>query len=127
VRVNIASNYSVKDDAGTWEERTRWNTLTVFGKQAEWVETKRQQGDLDARSPARELVQIRIKAGLPIIGHDRGALCCWRSEDYVGGTSVEHPRHGSTDDTGPVLEHARSKGWMVTISWSVSTHGGHSN
>jgi single-strand DNA-binding protein len=46
VRVNIASNYSVKDEAGTWEERTRWNTVTVFGKQAEWVETKRQQGDL---------------------------------------------------------------------------------
>ena len=46
VRVNIASNYSVKDEAGAWEERTRWNTVTVFGKQAEWVETKSVPGDL---------------------------------------------------------------------------------
>ena len=46
LRVNIASNYSVKSDDGKWDERTRWNTVTVFGKQAEWVETKRTLGDL---------------------------------------------------------------------------------
>jgi len=46
LRVNIASNYSVKGDDGKWDERTRWNTVTVFGKQAEWVETKRVAGDL---------------------------------------------------------------------------------
>jgi hypothetical protein len=55
---------------------------------------------------SRERVQIRIDAGLPIIGHDRGAPCCWSSEDYVGGTPVEHPRHGSTDETGTVLDQA---------------------
>jgi single-strand DNA-binding protein len=44
--VNIASNYSVKGGDGTWDERTRWNTVTVFGKQAEWVETKSVPGDL---------------------------------------------------------------------------------
>jgi hypothetical protein len=67
----------------------------------------------------RERVQIRIDAGLPIIGHDRGAPCCWSSEGYVGGAPVEHPRHGSTDETGTVLDQARSNSWMVTICWSV--------
>ena len=30
-----------------------------------------------------ERVQIRIDAGLRIIGHDRGAPCCWSTEDYA--------------------------------------------
>ena len=57
----------------------------------------------------RKRVQIRIDAGLPIFGHDRGAPWCWSSEDedYVGGTPVENPRHGSTDETGTVLDQAR--------------------
>jgi len=46
VRVNIASNYAVKLDEDKWEDRTRWNIVTVFGKQAEWVENKRSKGDL---------------------------------------------------------------------------------
>jgi len=46
VRVSIASNYSVKDEAGDYQDRTRWNTVTVFGKQAEWVQKKRSKGDL---------------------------------------------------------------------------------
>src|SRR3981081_3145328 len=72
----------------------------------------------------RERVQVGSDAGLRIIGHDRGAPCCWSGEDYVGGTPVEHPRHGSTDDTGTVLDQARSNSWMVTICWSVSVESG---
>src|SRR3981081_4339479 len=67
----------------------------------------------------RERVQVGSDAGLRIIGHDRGAPCRWSGEDYVGGTPVEHPRHGSTDETGTVLDQARSNSWMVTICWSV--------
>ncbi len=73
----------------------------------------------------RERVQIRIDAGLRIIGHDRGAPSCWSSEDYVGGTPVERPRHGSTDETGTVLDQTRSNSWMVTTCRSVFDRLGH--
>ncbi|MGN8119148.1 single-stranded DNA-binding protein [Labrys sp. 22185] len=45
LRVTVASNYSVKLDNGDYDDRVRFNTVTVFGRQAEWVETKRQVGD----------------------------------------------------------------------------------
>lgn len=46
LRVTVASNYSVKLDDGSYDDRVRFNTVTVFGRQAEWVATKRQVGDL---------------------------------------------------------------------------------
>lgn len=46
LKVSIASNYSTRDDGGDRQDHTRWNTVTVFGKQADWVETKRAIGDL---------------------------------------------------------------------------------
>ena len=31
LRVNVASNFSRRDNHGEWVERTRWNEITVFG------------------------------------------------------------------------------------------------
>ena len=45
LRVTIAASYPYKDDRGDWQERTRWNEITIF---------------YDAR---KEYVQRNIKAG----------------------------------------------------------------
>ena len=46
IKVNVANNFDVKGDDGKYEEKTTYNQVTVFGKQAEWVENKRKVGDL---------------------------------------------------------------------------------
>lgn len=35
VRFNIATNEPVRSSEGTWEERTEWHRIVVFGKQAD--------------------------------------------------------------------------------------------
>src|ERR1700736_4697329 len=37
----------------------------------------------------RERLQVRIDAGLRIIGHDRGAPWCWSSEDRIMSAARE--------------------------------------
>ena len=46
LKVNIAANYPVRQDDGTWKDNTHWNTVTVFNdKLANWIEANVTKGD----------------------------------------------------------------------------------
>ena len=47
LRVTIASGYPYKDDRGEWQERTRWNEITVFNDARQsYVQRNLKAGDL---------------------------------------------------------------------------------
>ena len=47
LRVTIASNYRLRDEAGEWAEDTHWNEVTVFNKaRTAYVEEHVAKGDL---------------------------------------------------------------------------------
>ena len=47
LRVTIASGYPYKDDRGEWQERTRWNEITVFNDARQsYVQRNLKSGDL---------------------------------------------------------------------------------
>jgi len=47
LRVSIASSHSRKNNRGEWEERTRWNEVTVFGESTRgYVKRNIVKGDL---------------------------------------------------------------------------------
>ena len=47
LRVTIASGYPYKDDHGEWQERTRWNEITIFNDARQsYVQRNLKTGDL---------------------------------------------------------------------------------
>jgi single-strand DNA-binding protein len=47
LHVTIASGYPYKDDRGDWQERTRWNEITVFNDARQsYVQRNLKSGDL---------------------------------------------------------------------------------
>jgi len=47
LKINIASDYPRKQDDGSWDDNTHWNTVTVFNDRTiEWIKTNTKPGDL---------------------------------------------------------------------------------
>ena len=67
LRVTIASGYPYKDDRGDWQERTRWNEITVFNDARQsYVQRNLKPGDLiRATGPRDELEERRPTTASP--------------------------------------------------------------
>ena len=47
LRVTIAASYPYKDDRGDWQDRTRWNEITIFNdSRKNYVQNNIKSGDL---------------------------------------------------------------------------------
>jgi len=47
LRITVASGYPYKDDRGEWQERTRWNEITIFNEARQsYVQRNLKSGDL---------------------------------------------------------------------------------
>ena len=47
IKVSIASSYPYKDDHGSWQDRTHWNTITIFNESTrKWVTNNLETGDV---------------------------------------------------------------------------------
>ena len=47
LKINIASDYPRKQDDGSWDDNTHWNTVTVFNERTiEWIKANTKPGDL---------------------------------------------------------------------------------
>ena len=47
LKINIASDYPRKQEDGTWDDNTHWNTATVFNERTiKWIKDKCKLGDL---------------------------------------------------------------------------------
>lgn len=46
-KINIASDYPRRQQDGTWESNTHWNTVTIFNEKViAWIDDNLNQGDL---------------------------------------------------------------------------------
>jgi single-strand DNA-binding protein len=75
LRMNVAANYRVKGDGGTWEDRTEWVRVTVFGARAESLSnlmTKGMRVYVDGRLEARPWTTKdgELRAGLELVATD---------------------------------------------------------
>ena len=47
LKINIASDYPRKNEDGTWDRNTHWNTVTVFNERTiKWIKANTAPGDL---------------------------------------------------------------------------------
>lgn len=71
LRINVASNYRAKNEAGEWEDKTEWLRCTLFGNRAESLAERLTKGSriyLDGRLEARPWTDREggVRAGLEI-------------------------------------------------------------
>lgn len=92
VRVNLSANVDVKIAEGKYETETLWNTVTVFGATADWVETHRNVGDLVHAKGSMGQAKYTNGNGETVYYTDFMA----RSLTFLG------PARDKIDDEGPV-------------------------
>jgi single-strand DNA-binding protein len=75
LRFNVASNYRVRSQDGSWSDATEWVRVTVFGKRAETLQQHLKKGTrvyCDGRLEARPWTdqQGQVRAGLELMASD---------------------------------------------------------
>lgn len=75
LRMNVASNYRVRSQAGEWTDQTEWIRVTVFGKRAESLSGLLRKGMrvyVDGRLEARPWTSQNgdVRAGLEMVASD---------------------------------------------------------
>lgn len=75
LRFSVASNYRVRDQAGTWSDATEWVRVAVFGKRAETLQQHLRKGMrvyVDGRLEARPWTDRagNVQAGLELTASD---------------------------------------------------------
>ena len=47
LKINIASDYPRRNEDGTWDDNTHWNTVTIFAERTiAWIKKNTKPGDL---------------------------------------------------------------------------------
>ena len=102
LKVNVASNYRARVATGTWEDRTEWVKVTVYGQRATYLAEHLRKGELIYASGRLEASPWTTRDG-----DVRAGLCLFA--DTVELTS-SRPRAEAAPTAAPVAAGRRPSG-----------------
>lgn len=110
LRVNVASNYRVRQQDGSWQDATEWVRVVVIGKRAETLGQYLRKGTklyADGRLEARPWTdqQGNVRAGLELMANDIEFMS-GRQDDGGQRPSVTSERRGAGYGNDSDLEDA---------------------
>ena len=105
LRMNVASNYRARNQAGEWEDRTEWVRVTVFGRRAERLSQDLRKGSrvyVDGRLEARPWTdrQHQARAGLEVIADDVQFMSPRGDDERMAGEDVSRGGGGELEGGG---------------------------